>query len=46
MSKDLSDPQKVEELIKLIKDAEYALENPEIYMLFIKQKILDSYSLN
>ena len=46
MNKDLSDSQKVEQFIKLIKDAEYVLENPEIYMQFLKQRILDSFSLN
>lgn len=46
MYNELTDAKKVEEFIKLIKEAEYVLENPEIYMQFLKQRILDSFSLN
>ena len=46
MEQSIVNSQKVDDFIKLIKEAEYVLQNPEIYMQFLKQRILDSYSLN
>ena len=46
MEQNLVNTQRVDDFIKLIKDAQSVLENPEIYMQFMKQRIIDSYCEN